>query len=173
MSSTVPAQLSIDVYLRTSYHPDCDFVDGELEERNMGEYEHSTLQAALSAWFFNRRAEWRIRVLTEQRSRVSPDRVRIPDVSVIPHEGPVEAVRVTPPILCIEILSPEDRLARTIRVMEDYLHMGVENLWIIDPVERTAFVYSREGLRKIDAPRLTIPNSPIYLDLPELFSALD
>jgi hypothetical protein len=32
----VPALLSLEEYLRTSYHPDCDFVDGHLEERNLG-----------------------------------------------------------------------------------------------------------------------------------------
>jgi Uma2 family endonuclease len=172
-SNTPPALLSIEEYLHTTYHPDCDFVDGILEQRNLGEFEHGTLQIAIGSWFFTHRAEWNIRVITELRTRVSPTRIRIPDVCVVPHEGPLEKVRVTPPILCIEILSPEDRLSRTIRVLDDYLNMGVLNLWVIDPIERTAFVYTRDGLRLVDTPRLTIENSPIYLDLPELFSALD
>ena len=42
--ATTPTLLSIDEYLRTSYHPDADYVDGEIEERNLGEYEHAKLQ---------------------------------------------------------------------------------------------------------------------------------
>ncbi len=172
-SPTPPDLLSIEEYLHTSYHPDCDFVDGQLEERNLGDSEHSFLQAALSAWFFSHRKEWLIDVFTEQRARVSDTRVRIPDICITHHQVPREKVRVTPPILCIEILSPEDRLPRVIQRLNDFLAMGVPNIWLIDPIERAVFTYTREGLRLIDTPRLAIEGSPIYLDLPELFSALD
>jgi hypothetical protein len=78
LSSLSPAakRLSLEEYLRTSYRPDCEFVDGEIEEKNLGELEHSILQAALSAWFFNHRTEWRIVVMSEQRTRASGNRVR-------------------------------------------------------------------------------------------------
>ena len=37
-----PATLvSEEVYLRSSYDPDVDFVDGVLEARNVGEFDHS------------------------------------------------------------------------------------------------------------------------------------
>ena len=32
-------------YLETVYEPDCEYIDGELVERNVGELEHSGLQA--------------------------------------------------------------------------------------------------------------------------------
>ena len=35
--------LSLEKYLRTDYEPDCDYVDGKLEERNTGEIEHSAV----------------------------------------------------------------------------------------------------------------------------------
>ena len=50
-TATTPTLLSINEYLRTSYKPDVDFVDGELEERNLGEYEHARLQTLLAAFF--------------------------------------------------------------------------------------------------------------------------
>ncbi|MBB6142168.1 hypothetical protein HNQ77_000106 [Silvibacterium bohemicum] len=34
----------VEVYLRSSYEPDAEYVDGEIEERPMGEYEHSSWQ---------------------------------------------------------------------------------------------------------------------------------
>jgi hypothetical protein len=32
-TTTLPAILTLEEYLHTAYHPDCDFVDGILEER--------------------------------------------------------------------------------------------------------------------------------------------
>lgn len=167
------ARISLEEYLHSSYEPDCDFVEGLLEERNLGEYEHSIVQALTTTWFVNRRREWRIRVATEYRTRVSDTRVRIPDVSIFADDGRVEKVRVTAPILCIEILSPEDRLARVLRVMNDFLAMGVKNVWLLDPIERVAFTYTGVGLRLVDGPRVSVAESPMYLDLPEIFGALD
>ena len=175
-TATLPpahTSLSLEEYLHTSYHPDCDFVDGHLEERPVGEYEHNNLQAALIAWFFVRGPEWKVRVLPEQRTRVAQTRVRVPDVCVVPREGPMEKIRITPPLICIEILSPEDRMSRTVRVLHDYLGMGVENLWLFDPIDRVALTYSASGLKLVDITRLTIPKFPVYLDLPELFASLD
>ncbi len=50
MSTT--AMVSVQEYIATSYRPDRDFVDGELQERNLGELEHSLLQGAIAAWFW-------------------------------------------------------------------------------------------------------------------------
>jgi Uma2 family endonuclease len=172
-ATTLPGTLTLEQYLHTAYHPDCDFVDGHIEERHLGEYEHSILQALIASWFVQRRKEWNIHVTTEYRTRVSAMRVRIPDVSIFPAGGPVEKVRTTPPLLAIEILSPEDRLPRVLTRLNDFLTMGVPNLWVIDPAERAAYTYSATGLRLIAEPRLAIPNTPIFLDLPEIFSALD
>jgi hypothetical protein len=36
--------ISIREYLSTSYRPDCDYVNGIIEERNLGEYDHARLQ---------------------------------------------------------------------------------------------------------------------------------
>jgi len=173
-TQSVPALLTLDEYLRTSYHPDCDFVDDHIEERNLGDFEHSTIQIAIGAWFFNHRAEWHIRVASEYRTHVAESRVRIPDISVFSSTGAPEKVRATPPLLAVEILSPEDRMSRVLIRLKDFIAMGVENVWLIDPIDRVAYtITSAGGLRPFDGPRLTIPNSPIYLDLPEIFSALD
>jgi hypothetical protein len=46
-----PPLLSIEEYLHTSYRPDVHFVDGEIEERNVGEFTHGTLHSLLSFFF--------------------------------------------------------------------------------------------------------------------------
>src|SRR5579863_5378854 len=43
--------VSVDEYLHTSYHPDCDYVDGDIVERNVGELDHSELQGEIYAYF--------------------------------------------------------------------------------------------------------------------------
>ncbi len=81
-------QISLETYLTTSYEPDVDYVDGVLEERNVGVYDHNAAQRAILIWFYIHEREWRIRSIQEQRTRVASTRVRIPDVSVFSRDIP-------------------------------------------------------------------------------------
>jgi Uma2 family endonuclease len=169
-----PALISMEEYLHTIYHPDCDFVDGVVEERNVGDVKHSLLQVELAFWFRSRRADWKIRVMTELRTRVSATRVRLPDVSVAYDDAGMAAkIRETPLLIAIEVLSPEDRLPRVLVRLADFWKMGIRNIWVLDPAERAALIYTENGLRVVEVERLTVADSPIYLDLQEVFSALD
>jgi Uma2 family endonuclease len=172
MATATPAFTTLERYLNTNYRPDRDFVDGETERRNLGEFDHNRIQILIATWLSNHEEEWKIIPVTEQRIRVTDSRVRVADVCAILADSPIEQVTETPPLLCVEILSPKDRLSRTIQVMEDYLRMGVQNLWVIDPRERIAYTYTTAGLLKVHSTQLTIPNTPIYLDLPTLFAKL-
>ncbi len=172
-ASSIPEFVSIEEYLASSYEPDLEYVDGVLEEKNMGEYDHGFLQAIITAWFVNHRAEWNINVVTEYRTRTSNTRVRLPDISVVRRGEPRQRVRVSPPLLCIEVLSPEDRPGRVMKRLDDFIAMGVENLWIIDPADRSAATYSRFGMKPVQANRLEIDGTPIYLDLAAIFADLD
>jgi Uma2 family endonuclease len=172
MATTTTPLISLEEYLHTIYHPDCDFVDDHIEERTLGEFDHSRLQALLTGWFLSNEKNWNVRVVTELRTRVSPTRVRIPDVCLLRRDTPREPVTLTPPLLCIEILSPEDRLPRVLKVLDDYVKMGVPNLWILDPLERIAYLY-KDSTLKLISDRLTIPDTEIYVDLPTLFAELD
>src|SRR5271165_5356635 len=106
--------IPVDQYLRTSYSPDCDYVDGEVRERNLGEFDHARLQTAIAIWFGNHRRDWNIFVVVEQRVQVSPTRFRIPDVSVLPGDYSKDPIVRVPPLVCIEVLSKDDTL-RSIR----------------------------------------------------------
>jgi Uma2 family endonuclease len=171
--ATTPTLLSIDHYLRTSYHPDADYVDGEIEERNLGEYDHAKLQTLFAFLFTLHEDAWAIDPVVEQRIRVSPTRVRVADIAILLADAPREKVTATPPLLCIEILSPEDRLSRVKVRLADYLAMGVQNIWLIDPIRRSAFTFNASGLHEADTTNLTIPNTPIHLDLTPFFAKLD
>jgi len=171
--ATTPTLLPIAEYLRTSYHPDADYVDGEIEERNLGEFQHARLQTLLAIFFGNNEKAWQIKTVVEQRIRVAARRVRIADIAVLRADAPREQVTTTPPLLCVEILSPEDRLSRAKLVLADYLAMGVENIWLIDPIYRAAFTFNAAGLHEADPTGLRVPNTPIHLDLTGPFAALD
>ena len=55
----------VEVYLRSSYEPDAEYVDGEIEERPMGEREHVLWQKAILKWFWQHEKEWGVEVLQE------------------------------------------------------------------------------------------------------------
>jgi hypothetical protein len=38
-------QIALSEYLQTSYRPDLEFVDGELQERSVGKTDHARVQA--------------------------------------------------------------------------------------------------------------------------------
>ncbi len=140
----------------------------------MGDVQHSLLQAELAFWFRSHRADWNIRVMTELRTRVSKSRVRLPDVTVaLDDEDMKRKIRETPSLIAIEVLSSEDRIPRVLVRLADFWKMGIRNIWVLDPVERVALIYTENGLRVFEAERLTVADSPIYLDLKEVFSALD
>ena len=171
--SAVPALVSIEEYLTSSYEPDLEFVDGVLEEKNMGERDHGFLQMVIGAWFIQHRATWKVDVIAEYRTRTSRSRVRLPDVCVVWQGQADERVRVTAPLLVIEILSLEDRPGRVMKRLDDFVAMGVEHIWILDPSDRSAATYSRFGMKPVGGDRLEIVGTEIYLDVRETFAALD
>ena len=139
--ATVPAMLTMEQYLRTSYKPDVDYVDGEIEQRNLGEFDHARLQYKLAAFFDAKEKPWSIQGVIEQRIRVGSKRVRICDLAILRADAPREKVTETAPLICIEILCPEDRLSRAQIVLADYREMGVPHIWLIDPLRRSAFTF--------------------------------
>jgi Uma2 family endonuclease len=163
--------IPIGEYMLTTYRPDREYVDGELLERNVGKKEHARLQALLAAWFFNHEREWTVTVFTEQRVQVSPTRVRIPDVTLV-RPGPLPEVPVDPPLLVIEIVSPDDSYGGIANRCRDYTQMGIETTWIIDPDHRAGHQHAGPSWRERAV--LDVPGTPIFVPLREaLWDDLD
>ncbi len=163
--------VSLEEYRRTSYRPDLEYIDGELKEKPVVQWTHSNLQVALSAWFYQHRKEWKIVTGVASRTQVSPARVRLPDV-VVDHAGRHPEILTTPPLIVIEILSPSDSFANTVTRVQDYLMMGVPNVWILSPEDRAGFVCTH-GAAPQTVSRFEVTNSPIYVDLNDLFAGFD
>lgn len=167
-STAVP----VDRYLHAVYEPDCDCVDGEIIERNVGEFQHGALLALLTGILYEWARTLSIRVLPELRMRLGPVRFRIPDICVMLKSQRAEPVLTSPPFLCIEILSPEDRMSRVIEKVKEFLAFGVSHVWVIDPETRTAYSYTKSEGREV-RDQLKTENPDISITVPELFAELD
>jgi Uma2 family endonuclease len=168
-------QISLDQYLRSSFRPDRDYVAGELEERNVGEKDHSAVQAFFVKWFAAHEEECKLEAYPEIRIKVSPHQVRVADVAVLRVDAPCEAVLTRPPVVVIEILSPEDRMNRYERRLQDHRHFEIPHIWVIDPQHRAAFDCTTEAWQPVDAfvianPRLTVPLDSLWKKLESLHS---
>ncbi|MGP8252944.1 MAG: Uma2 family endonuclease [Terracidiphilus sp.] len=165
--------VTVEEYLHTVYEPECDFVDGRLEDRNVGEYDHGLLQALLAHIFMTNREAWGVQAVTDVRTQVKQTRFRCPDVLVVRSGTPREQILTHPPLIAIEILSPEDRLTRMQAKLDDYIQFGIENIWVVDPETRRTWTADRFGLHPLESGELAVPGTPIRVALSELFAELD
>jgi Uma2 family endonuclease len=155
-------------YLNIGYRPDCDYLEGELQERNVGQWEHSRLQGLMSAYLSNREKQFGITIAIAPRVQVKAKRFRVPDVTVLVGPRPAGGIITEPPFLCIEILSPRDRVVEMRTRVDDYLEFGVRYVWVIDPQTRLATVYTADGVQEIKNGVLSTKNPNIRVSLSEL-----
>ena len=72
-----------------------------------------------------------------------------------------------PVLLCVEILSPEDRAGETFKKCELYHAWGVPYCWVIDPVDEIGWEYHRGGSVEqctgaLNAGAIQIPLSAVF-----------
>lgn len=158
------ASIPVELYLHSSYEPDAEFVDGEVELRPMGEFDHATWQQALQLWFVQNQSLWNVRVLPELRVQVSPTRYRVPDVVVFDRTRPIEQILTHPPIAVFEILSPEDTLTRLLVKLGDYAAMGIRNIFVINPGTELFYRFQEGVLSPLQTTLESLEGSPAVLD---------
>ena len=161
----------LEEYLTTSYEHDCEWVDGELRERGMPDEDHSAVQKFFMVYFAAMELELGVRVRAELRMQVSARRYRIPDVTLLSRNAPRQAVPDVPPVLCIEILSEDDRASELVEKIADYVAMGVEATWVVDPRTRSLFRADRDGMHPVEV--LTLAGTAVRLTGAEIFAELD
>jgi len=132
-------------YLRTSFdNADCEYLDGEVVERNLGERPHAEVQGRLIYLLMQMASRLGIQVLPEIRVPIHSRRFRVADVAVWRAGYIGERIPTVPPFLAIEILSSEDRIIRMQPKIQEYLSIGVEWVWLIDPDKKSAIGYSKQ-----------------------------
>lgn len=139
--ATAPSLIPIEDYMHTSYSPDREYIDGVIVERNVGQGKHAYTQGRILRRVGDIVESKGLMALPELRTRVSPTRVRIPDVCVV---SELEEVTSKPPLLCVEVMSPDDRWNRIRASVHDYEEMGVPCVWVVDPYERRAWIFEED-----------------------------
>lgn len=162
----------VEEYLRTSYEPDMEYVNGQLVERHVGEYFHSWLQSLIVTLLGTRNQPPKFRVFTEQRLQVNDQpRYRIPDICVkaLPHKPSPVLTHVD---LAIEILSPDDEPAEMLEKIADYTGAGIPYIWIADPYKRKVVTVEDGVLHRLTG---FVTETPLVgrVDFGELFRQLD
>jgi len=171
-TAAVPTFLSIEQYLNTTYRPDVDYVDGHIEERNLGDTDHGKIQKRLLILLSLREEEWGVEALPETRVQVSPTRFRVPDVCVVRGGDADESTVTSAPLLCLEVLSPGQALAAVRERAQDFFNMGVSEIWVFDPPSQTAYVCLPDSVTEYKDGTLRLGGTPIELSLAEVFKAL-
>ena len=164
------AMVSVEEYLATTYKPACDYVDGVLYQKSMPTWEHGTIQGHLCGLI--NQAFPQYKAGSEVTVQIREGKYLVPDL-IVQDCARIQKPYPTAPVhLCVEILSPDDRLSQVIAKCEDYHDWGVEVVWIVDPENPRAWEF-RKGRRLVEVPltgSLTAPG--ISISLRELFSVL-
>lgn len=167
-----PAYVPLEVYLKSSYEPDAEYVDGVIEERPAALWDHADWHSAVQVFFGSRRIEFGIRVRPSLRVRTGPNTIRVPDVAILDRNLPIEQIVTHPPIAVFEILSPEDSLNRIMTKLADYERMGIKTILVLDP-NGQHFRYLGGSLEPLPPEPFDLPGSSCRFDLSAIEQLLD
>ena len=143
-------QVSVEEYLRTSFDgADCEFVDGEIGERNVGGNQHSTTQGRLIEFFYDLRKSHPLYARSELRFKLAEGQFRVADVAVFAGKAPVAEAPSNAPLIVIEIVSRDDRYTEIVQKLDEYHRWGVQHIWLVDPYPRKIYSYGNSGLREV------------------------
>ncbi len=168
----VKAFVPVQRYLNHVYRPDREYVDGVIERRNVGEYDHADIQQVMLLALLEQGRPHGYRAMQELRVQVAETRFRIPDVCLLPAGLRTPIIRQAP-LLCVEVLSPRDRINAMRERCQDFLRMGVPAVWIFDPQRRIAYTLTNEAFTEQRSGELRLTKPPIVLDVEHIFAALD
>ncbi len=146
--------LSVEQYLRTSF-PDQDkeYRAGEVVERSLPTFPHGKTQLHLGAHFAVMRKQFPLHACVETRMKVRSNLYLIPDVAVFYPQAPGE-VPDFPPLVAIEILSPDDRLTAMREKLEEYRAWGVPHVWLVDPYSKRMYT-CEDGFAEVQSLTIT------------------
>ena len=92
---------------------------------------------------------------------------------MVPPLIPLIEILHTPPILCVEILSREDSMSDMQERVEDYLAMGVQAVWVVDPRRRRVYAALSSGALQPAPTELTVAGTEIRIPTADIFAELD
>jgi Uma2 family endonuclease len=159
--------ISVEQYLKTSYDPDVEYVDGVLLERNVGDWLHSLIQS--NVLFALRQKFPHLKVVAELRTRVTDTRFRLPDVCAL-LAAPDTRYLLEAAYLVVEVLSEGDAMSLVIEKLREYDRKGVRNIWLIDPRLKILSVYRHPVLHEIDGDTIDTDDRQVSLARKDIFA---
>jgi len=159
--------ISEQEYLATQYEHEPEWIDGEVVERSMPDWPHSKTQSDLASLIPRRHSGVSLWKGTELRVKIS-GRHRVIDFCVFAGEEPKGRPPSGPPVIAVEILSPDDSMSKLIDKFQEYKSWGVKHVWLIDPDHKQFYTFDGE-LRPV--PVLSLPEYGISITQHTLFSA--
>ena len=177
---TLHLETSLDDFLiRPEGKPYEEYLHGEVTAKKMPSFPHSLTQVELGRRLANWADEAGGYVLSEQRCvlrTAAGSQVLLPDVSYFPQDcfaqQPTGAVTV-PPLLAVEILSPDDVYGLVQEKVFTYLSAGVQIVWVVDPVARNVTIYRPGATPELTFQHLADRLLPgFHLSLQSLFAKL-
>jgi Uma2 family endonuclease len=158
--------VSVADYLRRTEKPTCEYDEGVLSPKSMPTKIHSLLQYILVGMLRGQAVD----ALHEVMVRISSTQFLVPDVIAakkIEDPYPTEPVE-----LCVEILSPDDRIGAMLAKCERYHAWGVPHCWVIDPEKRSAWQYDKDGEPIPVSSKGVLRAGVLEVSLPTLFAGL-
>ena len=158
------ALVSVEEYLQRTEKPNCEYIEGVLVPKPMPTTLHARAQKRV-IWLLEKQD---IEALPEVTLRLSATKLLVPDVVAARH---IESPYPTEPVLlCVEILSPEDRLGAMLAKCEQYHAWGVPYYWVVDPEKRSAWEYHSGGEPNRVGQQGVLSAGGLTVQLRELFS---
>ncbi len=132
-------RMSYDEWWALPEKPKAEWVDGEVVIVNVPpNLDHS--DSTFGLWTALRRAMPEVKVYADVDLRLPRNRVRRPDLMVLPAR-PSELPVTETPLLVVEILSPGTHAVDTLEKAPEYAQAGIGQFWIVDPEARTLDIY--------------------------------
>ena len=149
VQSPVKVMTLAEFLLMPETKPANEFIDGQIIQKPMPQGKHSLIQSELTA---NINATFKpqrlVRAFSELRCSFG-GRATVPDVTVFTSEriprdenGEIANVFAIAPDWTIEILSPDQSQTKVTKNILHCLQHGTQMGWLIDPAERSIFVYA-------------------------------
>lgn len=162
--------MSVEEYLRTNYQPYREYIDGVLRPKPLPTWDHGTLEYRVCELINSRYPAFA--AANEVIVQIRPGKYLIPDIAVQRRDRIQRPYPTDPVHICIEILSPDDRVSELYRKCEEYHDWGVETTWIADPVSRRAWEFRKAQLPNEVPADGALTAEGISIPLTDVFSVL-
>ena len=163
------SRVSLQEYLESDYEPECELVSGALLPKPLGTLEHREMERWLLRLLERYEQAGLSRAVHELSIRYGDD-VRVPDLVFVQPDARFEGgIMMDPPLLCVEILSPSQRLSSLFAKCETYHAWGVPYCWAVDPIGKLAWEYHRDAPVRLLFGSDSLRAGEIQIGIGELF----